>query len=155
MSNYASVVKIPDPQKEPLDMNHLIQQVLLLFGDQLNRNGIHLIRDLSDHSPVIHADRPQLEQVLVNILKNSIEAIDQQGSIVIRTSDDPLHIRILDNGRGIPEGSQSKIFTPFYSEKKNGQGIGLTFIREVLLAHQFTFSLSSNADGWTEFLIRF
>jgi len=155
MANYASVVKIPDPQKEPLDMNHLIHQVLLLFGDQLNRNGIRLIKDLSDHSPVIHADRPQLEQVLVNILKNSIEAIDQQGAIVIRTSDDPLHIRILDNGRGIPENSQSKIFTPFYSEKKNGQGIGLTFIREVLLAHQFTFSLSSNADGWTEFLIRF
>lgn len=155
MANYASVVKIPEPQKEPLDLNLLIHQVLLLFGDQLRRNGIRLTKDLSGQSPVIYADRPQLEQVLVNILKNSIEAIDHQGAIAIRTSDDPFHIRILDNGRGIPEGSQSKIFTPFYSEKKNGQGIGLTFIREVLLAHQFSFSLSSNPDGWTEFLIRF
>lgn len=155
MANYASVVKIPEPQKDALDLNHLVQQVLFLFGSELDRNGIRLTKELSESSPVIYGDRPQLEQVLVNILKNSLEAIDQQGAILIQTSDDPLQIRILDNGRGIPEGTQKKIFTPFYSEKKNGQGIGLTFIREVLLAHQFSFSLSSNPNGWTEFLIRF
>jgi len=155
MSNYASVVKIPEPHLEPLDLNQLAERVLVLFQSEFQKRAIRVEKQLSLSQPLVHADQPQLEQVLVNVLKNSMEAIDQKGIIRIYTSGDPLQIRILDNGKGISSTSRNKIFTPFYSEKKNGQGIGLTFIREVLLAHRFSFSLSTNHQGWTEFVIRF
>lgn len=155
MSNYASVVKIPDPRLESMDVNHLAESVLVLFQSELERRSIRVEKELAYSLPPIHADQPQMEQVLVNVLKNSMEAIDQQGVIRIHTSRDPLQVRILDNGKGLSSTSKNKIFTPFYSEKKKGQGIGLTFIREVLLAHHFFFSLSTNHEGWTEFVIRF
>jgi len=155
MANYASVVKIPEPNTEQIDLNRLANQVLLLFEQDLHNRGILLEKDFAPASPVVLADRPQLEQVLVNVMKNSMEAIGQQGIIHIQTSKHPARVSIMDNGEGISDSSKKKLFTPFYSQKKGGQGIGLTFIREVLLAHQFTFSLSSNQNGWTEFQIHF
>jgi len=155
MSNYASVVKIPEPQPEKINLNELVNRVLLLFQSDFQERSIHVETHLSGQSPIICADPPQLEQVLVNILKNSMEAIEKQGAIKISTTVSPAKINILDNGTGISDMSKNKIFTPFYSEKKNGQGIGLTFIREVLLSHKFMFSLSSNDEGWTDFQIKF
>jgi len=155
MSNYASVVKIPEPHLESMNLNQLAERVLVLFQSEFQKRSVRVEKKLGHSLPPIHADQPQLEQVLVNVLKNSMEAIGQQGVIQIHTSRTPLQIRILDNGKGLSSASKNKIFTPFYSEKKNGQGIGLTFIREVLLAHRFSFSLSTNQDGWTEFVIRF
>ena len=155
MANYASVVKLPDPNLTDIDLNQLAERVLLLFEGRFHENSISVETHLHSDRPRVSADRPQMEQVLVNVLKNSMEAIDGDGVIQVTTSARPAVISIRDNGKGIPDGAKNKIFTPFYSEKKHGQGIGLTFIREVLLAHNFYFSLTSDQDGWTEFTIRF
>ncbi len=154
MANYASVVKIPEPSKNDLDINQLVYRVTRLFESDCRQKGIHLEHHLSEHSPLIWADQPQMEQVLVNVVKNSLEAIEKDGRIQVQTSRKPLQIKVLDNGKGLTPSARKKIFTPFYSDKEKGQGIGLTFVREVLLAHQFFFSLSSLPDGWTQFLIR-
>jgi two-component system nitrogen regulation sensor histidine kinase NtrY len=62
-------------------------------------------------------------------------------------------IVIRNNGAGIPEAMENQLFTPFFSSKPDGQGIGLTLIREILINHDFTFSLKTGTDGWTEFVI--
>jgi signal transduction histidine kinase len=155
MANYASVVKIPDPSLQHLDINKLVDKVLVLFDNELRNRSVQVEKDLCPSMPEVQADRPQMEQVLVNVVKNSMEAMDGCGELRVETSARPLRLRVMDNGRGLSPATKDKIFTPFYSDKKNGQGIGLTLIREVLTAHRFSFSLATNRDGWTEFVIHF
>ncbi|MCT4644592.1 MAG: ATP-binding protein, partial [Carboxylicivirga sp.] len=76
------------------------------------------------------------------------------GRIEIKLGADPVQVRIIDNGAGIPDHLKENLFTPFYTSKPNGQGIGLTVTREILINHQCQFSLESS-NGQTEFLIRF
>jgi len=98
-------------------------------------------------------DRFQMEQALVNIIKNSIESIGEKGEIQMIINDAPLRLLVRDNGQGIGEEEAEKLFTPFFSTKTTGQGVGLTLVREILMKHQFQFSLSTKEDGWTVFEI--
>ena len=82
----------------------------------------------------VKLDASLFEQVLVNIIKNAAESIGQDGQIIIRTSL-PTAIEVVDNGPGISKETEAKLFSPFFSTKPNGQGIGLIFIREVLSRH--------------------
>ena len=100
-------------------------------------------------------DTSLIEQVLINIIKNAAESIDANGEIFIRTSASPIMLEIGDTGQGISKEVEAKLFTPFFSTKPNGQGIGLIFIREVLMKHHCTFSLRTYADGITRFRICF
>jgi len=100
-------------------------------------------------------DPIQFEQALMNILKNSVESIRDKGNIKIILSKKDRKLIIRDDGRGITEENSRKLFTPFFSTKPYGQGIGLTLVREILLNHFFRFSLSTKADGLTDFEIWF
>lgn len=101
-----------------------------------------------------------MEQVLVNVIKNAAESIksavdsEVQGEIVVRTVF-PATIEVVDNGPGISKEAEAKLFSPFFSTKPHGQGIGLIFIREVLGRHGCTFSLRTYDDGLTRFRISF
>ena len=86
--------------------------------------------------------------------EESGEAADRQGEITVRTIA-PASIEIVDNGPGISKETEAKLFSPFFSTKPNGQGIGLVFIREVLSRHGCTFSLRTYNDGLTRFRILF
>ena len=90
----------------------------------------------------------------MKIIKNAAESIGKDGQITIRTSS-PAAIEVVDNGPGITKETEAKLFSPFFSTKPNGQGIGLVFIREVLSRHGCTFSLRTYADGLTRFRILF
>lgn len=103
----------------------------------------------------VSLDTVLFEQVLVNIMKNAAESIGTDGDIYIRTTAAPVSLEIADTGKGIDKETETKLFTPFFSTKPHGQGIGLIFIREVLLKHNCTFSLRTYADGLTRFKIRF
>ena len=108
-----------------------------------------------DISPVIIADAVQMEQALINILKNAIEAtINTGGEVTIITTSNPHSLVIRDTGSGIPEEIKNKIFTPFFSTKPEGQGIGLMLVCEILLNHKFSFDLETK-NGCTEFRIVF
>ena len=100
-------------------------------------------------------DTSLFEQVLINMVKNSVESIEEKGIITLRTSASPVMLEVADTGRGISKEVETKLFTPFFSTKPNGQGIGLIFIREVLMKHGCSFSLRTYEDGITRFRIMF
>ena len=154
MENFANVVRIPSPKKIETDLYELLKNVgKFIFADIEKRN-IKLRWQLDSQPLMVKLDKQQMEQVLVNIFKNAVEAIEKNGEITIVTTPNKQLI-IRDNGKGVSEDIQQKLFTPFFSTKKNGQGIGLTVTREILLNHGFNFSLETNEEGETEFVIEF
>ena len=115
---------------------------------------IAITLDIDEELGDVNLDIALFEQVLVNIIKKAAESIGKDGKIQIRTSS-PASIEIVDNGEGITKETEAKLFSPFFSTKPNGQGIGLVFIREVLMRHGCSFSLRTYADGLTRFRIIF
>ena len=97
----------------------------------------------------------QMEQVLINIVKNAIESIEEKGTITFETNPQKRSLTITDTGKGIPSHIAENLFSPFFSTKKDGQGIGLTLVREILVNHDFEFSLKAIAANKTAFEIRF
>jgi two-component system nitrogen regulation sensor histidine kinase NtrY len=155
MRNFADLVRLPEANKKHMDLNHTIASVSTLMALNASENDIKLIVDISDEPFYILADVQQMEQALINIVKNAIEAIGNKG-IVKFTSDAKLkRLVVTDNGKGISDQQSNQLFSPFYSTKKDGQGIGLTLVREILTNHGFEFSLQTGADGLTAFTIQF
>ncbi|MDO8896284.1 MAG: ATP-binding protein, partial [Bacteroidales bacterium] len=154
MANFADVVKLPMPQFQAIDMSVVIGKMIDLFQTELIAHQIKVESELSICN--IKADPIQMEQVLVNIIKNSIEAIGTNGVIGFRIQTKPhLSVFITDTGKGFSEETNEKLFSPFFSTKKTGQGIGLTLVREILLNHNFQFSLRRTPDHITAFMIQF
>lgn len=154
ITRFADVVKIPEPTLAPVNLNELVRTCKRFMEGMCNDHHIALRLELDETLPVIKLDILLLEQVLVNIIKNAAESIGTEGEIIIRTFS-PAILEVVDNGKGISKETEAKLFSPFFSTKPNGQGIGLIFIREVLLRHDCTFSLRTHADGLTRFRINF
>jgi signal transduction histidine kinase len=154
ISKLAHVVKIPQPSLSDVSLNELIRSVNALILTECLKRNIELTLSLTDQDYRIQADGIQLEQVLVNIIKNAYESIESNGEIDISIQSSPLSLTIKDNGPGITNESKQKLFTPFFTTKKSGQGIGLMFVRDVLINHNYKFSLDSE-NSWTTFRIFF
>ncbi|NJK84498.1 MAG: PAS domain-containing protein [Saprospiraceae bacterium] len=152
MRNFADVVRLPKPQLQRLNLNKVIEHTVQLIQNQLANQEIEIKMELPSPAVHVQADEQQMEQVLLNILKNAMEAIEQQGNIKIVLTQKPTTLNIWDNGCGITAEDQEKIFsTPFFSTKTEGQGVGLMLVREILLNHSARFSLRSFENGWTVF----
>ena len=155
ITNFADVVRIPEPQTKTQPLNAVVFSCKRFMETIcLNRN-IRIVMELDSVSPIVNLDNSLFEQVLVNIIKNASEAIGHDGEIYIRTSRNPVCLEIADTGKGIDKETEAKLFSPFFSTKRGGQGIGLIFIREVLQKHNCSFSLRTYADGLTRFRILF
>ena len=155
ITNFADVVKIPEPQMEEVELNERVVACKRFMENICQNRNINLLLELCEENPVVRIDTSLFEQVIINIIKNSSESIDENGEIIIRTSASPLMLEIGDTGKGISKEVEAKLFSPFFSTKPNGQGIGLIFIREVLMKHGCTFSLRTYPDGITRFRICF
>ena len=155
ITNFADVVKIPEPQMEEVELNERVVACKRFMENICQNRDINLEMKLCDDNPIVMMDTSLFEQVLINVIKNSAESIGSGGQITIRTSTTPLMLEIADNGKGISKEVEAKLFSPFFSTKPNGQGIGLIFIREVLMKHHCTFSLRTYPDGITRFRICF
>jgi nitrogen fixation/metabolism regulation signal transduction histidine kinase len=154
MQNLSNVVKLPLPEKDKMDLNESLRIVIESFSTALKEMKTEIEVNLDNSSPVIFADRSQMEQVFSNIIKNSVEAVGKNGYIKIVTKIRPLTIQFEDNGTGLSKEASEKIFTPFFSTKPGGQGIGLTLVQEILTNHGFPFSFRNKESGGTEFIIR-
>lgn len=139
ISNLADVVRIPEPTLSDISLNALLRTVESLTRLECQRREISLTAELLTNDRIVRVDGIQLEQVLVNLIKNAYESIGRGGEIRIIASVNPLSVAIEDNGPGVPEEVRQKLFTPFFTTKPKGQGIGLMFVREVLVNHGMAF----------------
>ena len=155
ITNFADVVKIPEPQLQEVHLNDRVEACKRFMEHICQDRHINLQMDLCEENPIVQMDTSLFEQVLINIIKNAAESIGNEGQIIIHTSNSPTMLEIGDTGKGISKDVEAKLFTPFFSTKPNGQGIGLIFIREVLMKHGYTFSLRTYPDGITRFRICF
>lgn len=156
MRNFADIVRIPPPKKSKTDIHELLKSVQKLISSQPTDKDISWEWKLVEGNFDLFLDIQQIEQVLMNIFKNAIEAIDKTGKIFIQTVNHPKkQLKIYNSGEPISEEIQQKLFTPFFSTKSGGQGLGLTLIREILLNHGFKFALFTQEDGLTVFVIEF
>ncbi|MBO5268780.1 MAG: ATP-binding protein, partial [Muribaculaceae bacterium] len=122
--------------------------------------GIPVEVSADDDVPAAPVDSALLEQALVNIVKNSVESAasrhDGSGCVTVtatRGADGSAVITVTDNGPGISPDKSRVIFTPFYTDKPMGQGIGLTFARDILSRHNASFTLATGPDSLTRFTI--
>lgn len=156
MDNYASLLRLPKPSKKKIDLARLLKKTGQLFVYNAKLKNIDITFDIPNHQVSINADAVLLEQAISNIVKNGIEAIEQDGEVKITCTEKPLGFTISDNGPGVDPEVADKLFTPFFSTKTTGQGVGLMLIREVLQAHDAEFSLSTDEQSrWTNFEVKF
>ena len=154
ITRFADVVKIPEPTLSSVNLNDLVFTCKRFMEGMCNDRRITLRMEIDESLKDVMLDAALFEQVLVNIIKNAAESIEADGEIIVRTLA-PATVEVIDNGQGISKETEAKLFSPFFSTKPNGQGIGLIFIREVLMRHGCTFSLRTYADGLTRFRITF
>ena len=155
IGDFANVVKIPSPQLRAIPLNDCVTQCIYFMKNMCSNRNITLETSLAAEAPHVQADITLFEQVMLNIMKNSIESIGENGKIVVETVASPARIVITDNGAGISPDDKERLFSPFFSTKANGQGLGLMFVREILLKHNCRFSLLTGNDGLTRFEIVF
>lgn len=158
ISSYSQVVKIPEIRKEPVSLNSFVSSLRPFIASMAATRGITLVTETLEPSDTpIGLDSPLMEQAIINIVKNAIESIaDRPGGLITVSTTGNNRLTVTDNGAGILPEASGRLFTPFFSTKPSGQGLGLMFVSEILRRHGATFSLSTSPDdGLTRFSIRF
>lgn len=155
ITRFADVVKIPKPILAEVELNDYVRGSVRFMESACSDRDIKFHLVLCKDKVLVNIDTVLFEQVLVNIIKNSAESIVTSGNIYVRTAASPACLEISDDGIGIDNEQEGKLFTPFFSTKPHGQGVGLMCIREILLGHGCDFSLRTYADGITRFRILF
>lgn len=157
MRQFADVFKLPQPTKRPEKLARLLEDNVRLLSARPDAAGVTWCWEVDDRAVSVQIDRGQMDQAVLNVLQNAVEAVCGQGSITIR-----LHSRngrpkviIEDTGPGMAAEAQRNLFTPFFSTKPDGQGLGLTLVQEILAGHGFDYSLESQPGGPTRFTIVF
>jgi len=157
MRSFAEVIRLPPPQLQPVDLKGLLEDIQLLMSAESKERRIEWVWNEKEPLEPIQMDKNQMEQVFVNILKNAMEAIGEDGEITIHLGKQVRRafVTIEDTGCGIAPEVKAQLFTPFFSTKEKGQGIGLTMVQEILIRHGFEFSLESQREKSTQFEIVF
>ena len=152
---YAEVVKLPDPVMKQMDLAREIE-MMLPFLQGLMPESVELRFHHPEEPCIIHVDSGLLQQVVLNIVKNAIESIAGRGFVKIEVSRTGRDVELIisNNGSPIDEQTSGQLFTPFFTTKREGKGIGLTLVRDVLTRHAAEYSLSTGNDGITRFKIK-
>lgn len=148
LNRFADVFRLPAPHLETLDLADVIRgSVRLMQAGAAPRVSWRI--DLPPTPWWVRADRYQLEQVAINVLKNAREAVSPSGEVAVArvSKDGAARLEIRDTGPGIDPSVAGQLFSPFFSTKTGGQGIGLTMAREILDAHGFRFGLENREGG--------
>jgi signal transduction histidine kinase/CheY-like chemotaxis protein len=134
----SSLYRRGTPERELVDLNEIVREMSVLLGDMANRNGVSIRTDLDSELPTTTADRVQLQQVLINLMLNGIEAMqDTYGELSIaskRTEDGQLLISVSDTGIGLSDEAE-RIFEAFFTTKPRGTGMGLSISRRIIASH--------------------
>ncbi|MGD9345729.1 MAG: ATP-binding protein [Candidatus Aminicenantes bacterium] len=157
---YRNLTLIPQPNFQIFPLQELFDRVVKLMQANIEEKGIDFKAEVEPKSLEMTADPELIEQVLINLLLNALQALDQSQDPQIRLDarlDDRgrILIQVKDNGPGISKDNLDKIFIPFFSTKDGGSGIGLSFSRQIMRLHKGTINAYSIPDEQTTFTLRF
>jgi signal transduction histidine kinase len=147
------------PHKTRVNLNQVVQDGLYFFEARCAGAGIELIKQLTGGLPDITGDQAQLNQVLVNLVVNSIQAMPDGGKLVIKTGYNPEHVSLVveDSGTGMPDEVLSKIFIPFFTTKEvnEGTGLGLAVVHGIVTSHKGSIKVKSKVGEGSRFEVQF
>jgi two-component system, NtrC family, nitrogen regulation sensor histidine kinase NtrY len=160
VKEFRSLTNIPKPRPVQIEVKSLLEELTMLHRKELMEKSIQLKISIYPEDLTISADKNMIEQVIINLIKNAIQAFeDQENKLIelkaaLNEKSRPL-ISIRDNGTGIDPEAMEKIFIPFFTTKKTGSGIGLSLSRQIMRQHQGTLTVKSTPGKGTEFFMRF
>lgn len=154
VENYRKLTRLPVPVRRPVSVRELLQDLQKLFSEEY----IHI--EIPETKRTLQIDRAQIEQILINLIKNAVEACVETDNPRIEVKVVPTHswqciIAIQDNGRGILPEVQDKIFVPFFTTKPSGSGIGLSLCKQVMNNHGGTITVKSTVGQGSCFTLLF
>lgn len=154
ITQFLSYAKPIELNLKPVDIKSLFDEVYHLFEDQAKQKGISFIKSYRD-SIMVNLDHDLIKQTLMNLVQNSIDATNSDGQIKFgySKSKSDLIIEISDNGEGIPDEKQKKIFDLYFTTKKEGNGLGLSISQKIISQHHGTISFASTLNRGTTFKI--
>jgi nitrogen-specific signal transduction histidine kinase len=146
------------PKKIPVNLNEIIDEGLYFFESRCAREGIELVRAFSSELPEIYADPAQINQVLVNLVVNALQAMPEGGKLFIKTFNQGDYVSLIveDTGTGMSKEILNKIFTPFFTTKDVGQGtgLGLPVVHGIVISHGGSIHVESKLGQGTRFEIQ-
>jgi hypothetical protein len=144
-------------EREPVDLNHVVRETLLLAESQITKSGIKVTAELSPDLPAILGDADTLQQVMLNLVTNARDAVDAGGEIRIVTArrDGMIELVVADTGRGIAPEDLARIFDPFFTTKSTGTGLGLSLTHGIVREHGGTIDVESAPGRGTRFVLAF
>jgi len=152
-----TLLKKDEVQRDALDVNELVREVLKLMRSDLLNRGVAVSTDLAPELPPVSGDRVQFQQVLLNLLINACDAMDHHARrgrlIVVRSAPagSVVEVSVADQGRGVPPAELERIFEPFVTTKPQGLGLGLAVCRTIVTAHGGRIWATNNAGGGATF----
>lgn len=157
---YRKLTKVPHPSIESIVVKEMLDEIIRLMQQQASElKSIDFIVDVNPIDLIVRADPKLIEQVIINLVTNSIQAIDSKkaGMITLKgyKENNRIIIEVADNGKGIPEKELSEIFVPFFSTKKEGSGIGLSLSKQIMSLHGGTIKVKSTHEKGTSFYLSF
>jgi two-component system, NtrC family, nitrogen regulation sensor histidine kinase NtrY len=150
MSGFADVVRLPAPHPRKVELANVIDDIATLLRPELEQRRISLRIDVA-RDATIRVDQSQFEQVIINVIRNAMESIGEDGEIAVSWREGVLSVA--DTGHGIDPAARDELFTPFFTTKREGRGLGLTIVSEILNNHHLPFTLQNRAGGGAEFRV--
>jgi two-component system nitrogen regulation sensor histidine kinase NtrY len=154
VNEFSQFARLPSAQLATNDLNEIIQDALFLFKEGHNEVHFHFYRGAI---PLLELDRDQMKRVLINLLDNAVAAVNEKGDIRLATVYDReravVCLEVADNGCGLDPDIKSKIFEPYFSTKKNGTGLGLTIVSQIVEDHSGYIRVRPNEPIGTRFTI--
>ncbi|TXK36959.1 GHKL domain-containing protein [Pontibacter qinzhouensis] len=161
VSDFRNLTAVKAPHLQLFNVGELLKELRTLMREQMMNHGVVFNLDLAPQNLLLNADRTMVEQVLINLIKNAMEATlegEQPKQVTVKACLDErsrTSIEITDNGSGMTPEAMSKIFIPFYTTKKTGSGIGLSLSRQIMRLHKGTITVQSELGRGTTFTLRF
>jgi two-component system nitrogen regulation sensor histidine kinase NtrY len=157
VDEFSRFARLPSISPAPVDIHEIIEDSLKLYRS--HRRGIDFPIAYHPSPLIINGDAEQLKRVLINLIENSLDAIEGEGKISFETSVDQsegtVRVRVSDDGRGLPEKDRDKLFLPYYSTKKGGTGLGLAIVSDIVNEHKGEIRVEDNEPKGTVFILEF
>jgi PAS domain S-box-containing protein len=155
ITQFLQAIRPTMPQLKPASLNEVVQKTLDLLQPELDNRGLSVHTRLARQLPATPIDPTQIQQVLVNLIKNALQAMTKGGALTLQTGEgaDGVWVSVADTGGGIPQEQINRIFEPFYTTKKQGTGLGLMIVQRIVRAHGGRIELESQVGRGTTFRI--